>query len=486
MLIANTAATIRSVKQTLENLTISLARLVGLLWERVTGVPQQVEQAIVHGEVWLYAATSAVILVVLLAGLPVIFTVLRRRIERLRQTKGRTHARVLVLEAVSKPLKLAAWVYGVFFSALPLLLLLHSSHPLFPLRLLFEKVFDFGLFVALYWFFYRSVHAGETLLARWAGASKDSFQDLVIQLIGKTLRVVIPVSAVLAGLQLLELPQAYDSVIGKASSLLIIGALSWMLLQVVDLAEQFVLARYDLMVADNLKARQVHTQVQILKKTLYVIIAVFSVASALMLFEQVRGLGASVLASAGVVGIVIGFAAQRTIANLFAGFQLALTQPIRIDDIVIVENEWGRIEEVTLTYVVVRIWDMRRLIVPLSYFIERPFQNWTRREADILGTVFIYSDYTIPLEAVREELKRIVAQSSDWDGNVCGLQVTNATERSLELRALVSASDASKAWNLRCEVRERLIAFVQKNYPASLPKVRAELDSRGALNSRGA
>jgi small-conductance mechanosensitive channel len=183
---------------------------------------------------------------------------------------------------------------------------------------------------------------------------------------------------------------------------------------------------------------------------------------------------------------VIGFAAQRTIANLFAGFQLALTQPIRIDDVVIVEGEWGRIEEITLTYVVVRIWDLRRLILPLSYFIEQPFQNWTRQAADILGTVFIYTDYTIPVQAVRDELKRIVAKSSAWDGKVCVLQVTNATERALELRALASAPDASKAWDLRCEIREKLILFIQKHYPASLPKVRAELESHRAVNAAGA
>jgi small-conductance mechanosensitive channel len=193
-----------------------------------------------------------------------------------------------------------------------------------------------------------------------------------------------------------------------------------------------------------------------------------------MLFEPVRQLGASVLASAGVIGIIVGFAAQRTIANLFAGFQLALTQPIRIDDVVIVENEWGRIEEITLTYVVVRIWDLRRLIVPLSYFIERPFQNWTRAQADLLGTVFLYTDYTIPVDTVREELNRIVGQSKNWDGKVCGLQVTNATERTLELRALASAADSSRAWDLRCEIREKLVFFVQRHYPESLPRQRSE------------
>jgi small-conductance mechanosensitive channel len=203
-------------------------------------------------------------------------------------------------------------------------------------------------------------------------------------------------------------------------------------------------------------------------------------AAGLMMFDTVRSLGASVLASAGVIGIIVGFAAQRTIANLFAGFQLAMTQPIRIDDVVIVENEWGRIEEITLTYVVVRIWDLRRLIVPLSYFIERPFQNWTRAQSDILATVFLYTDYAVPVDAMREELKRILAQAPDWDGKVCALQVTNASDRSVELRALASAADASKAWNLRCEIREKLIFFVQQNYPDSLPRVRAEMRQAGA------
>lgn len=471
------------VKEILASMATSLARLVGFLWEQITGIPEQAEQAVAYGEAWLYGLTSAAVLFFVLSAHTAVFSLLRRKIDRRRKQKGPEEAWVLILEAVRKPLKLAVLVYGIYFSALPLLLLVHSQHLLFPLRVLFEKIFDFGVFIALYWFFYRAVHAGEILLRIWAGASVGNLQDLVIHLIGQTLRIVIPVAAVLAGIQLFDIPRAYDSVITKASSLLIIGAVSWMLFKIVDATESFVLARYDVMVADNLKARQIYTQVHILKKTLYVIIAIFSIASALMLFDQVRGLGASVLASAGVVGIVIGFAAQRTIANLFAGFQLALTQPIRIDDVVIVEGEWGRIEEVTLTYVVVRIWDLRRLIVPLSYFIEQPFQNWTRQSAEILGTVFIYTDYTIPIDAVRDELKRIVAQSSAWDGKVCVLQVTNATERSLELRALASARDASKAWDLRCEIREKLILFVQKHYPGSLPKLRVELEPREGANS---
>jgi small-conductance mechanosensitive channel len=194
----------------------------------------------------------------------------------------------------------------------------------------------------------------------------------------------------------------------------------------------------------------------------------------LMTFDQVRQLGTTILASAGIIGIVVGMAAQRTIGSFIAGLQIALTQPIRVDDVVIVENEWGRIEEITLTYVVVKIWDLRRLVVPITYFIEKPFQNWTRVTADILGTVYLYVDYTVPVESVREELQRILKASELWDGKVCVLQVTNTSERAVELRALMSAEDASTAWSLRCEVREKLITFVKENYPQALPKLRTE------------
>ncbi len=196
-----------------------------------------------------------------------------------------------------------------------------------------------------------------------------------------------------------------------------------------------------------------------------------------MNFENFRHIGTSLLASAGVAGLIIGFAAQRTIANVLAGFQIALSQPIRIDDVVIVENEWGRIEEITLTYVVVAIWDMRRLVLPISYFIEQPFQNWTRTSADILGTVFLYVDYTIPINEIRKELGRILQQSEYWDGKVWRLHTTEAKEQTVEIRALMSAPDSGAAWELRCEVREKLIEFVQKNYPDGLPKFRTEIQN---------
>ena len=197
----------------------------------------------------------------------------------------------------------------------------------------------------------------------------------------------------------------------------------------------------------------------------------------LMTFENIRQLGTSILASAGIIGIIVGVAAQRTLATFIAGFQIAVTQPIRLDDVVIVENEWGRIEEITLTYVVVRIWNLRRLVVPITHFIEKPFQNWTRSTSDILGTVFLYVDYTVPIQEVREALHRILQEAELWDGKTWGLVPTNATERTVELRALMSAPDAPSAWNLRCKVREKLIEYVRNNYPEGLPKVRAEISS---------
>jgi hypothetical protein len=211
------------------------------------------------------------------------------------------------------------------------------------------------------------------------------------------------------------------------------------------------------------------------------VIAIFMLASMLMVFDSVRQFGESILASAGIAGIVVGLAAQRSIAALLAGFQIAMTQPIRLDDVVIVEKEWGRIEEITLTYVVVRIWDLRRLVVPITYFIEQPFQNWTRASADILGTVFLYVDYTVPVDSLRGELTRILQASRFWDGKVNALQVTDAKEQTLEVRALASAADASLAFSLRCEIREQLVGFLQRNYPESLPKVRASFEPVRAL-----
>jgi small-conductance mechanosensitive channel len=271
------------------------------------------------------------------------------------------------------------------------------------------------------------------------------------------------------------IPKDEDRVtLDQILSLVLIGLISWLLIKSVYVLEEYITSRFQVDVKDNLRARKIYTQLRVLKRIVIILVGIIALASMLMTFPKVRQLGTAILASAGIIGIVVGMAAQRTIGTFIAGVQIAITQPIRVDDVVIVENEWGRIEEITLTYVVVKIWDLRRLIVPITYFIEKPFQNWTRVTADILGTVYVYVDHTVPVDAVREELHRILKGSESWDGKVCVLQVTNTSERTVELRALLSAADASAAWNLRCEVREKLVDFIQKNYPQALPKLRVE------------
>ena len=270
------------------------------------------------------------------------------------------------------------------------------------------------------------------------------------------------------------LPEDISRLVSHTLSIGLILVVAWLGMRIISVVNMFVLKRYEFQKADNLEARKVATHLDIIQKVLNVLIIVIAVSCVLMTFDAVRQVGMSLLASAGVAGIILGFAAQKSIATLIAGIQIAVTQPIRIDDVVIVDNEWGKIEAITLTYVVVRIWDQRRLIVPINRFIDHSFQNWTRTSADLIGTVYLYVDYSVPVDEVRRELERIVGEDSLWDKKVVQLQVTNATEKTLELRALVSAADSSDAWELRCMVREKLLNFLQQNYPESLPKVRVE------------
>ncbi len=257
---------------------------------------------------------------------------------------------------------------------------------------------------------------------------------------------------------------------------LIIFAATWLIISFIKLGKELLLKPYDFGEKDNLRARKVTTQFKIIERILITIIIIIALGIALMTFESIRQIGVSLFASAGVAGIIIGISAQKLLANVLAGIQIALAQPIRLDDVVIVEGEWGWIDEINLTYVVVRIWDKRRLVVPTTYFIEKPFQNWTRQTAEILGTVFIYTDYTVPFDKLREELTRILESDKNWDGNVNVLQVTNTTEKTVEVRALMSAVDSPTAWDLRVNVREKLIAFLQENYPDSLPRTRLVLE----------
>jgi small-conductance mechanosensitive channel len=281
------------------------------------------------------------------------------------------------------------------------------------------------------------------------------------------------------------MPQAVSHVVEHIAGLALIAGIGWLVIAFVEVFDQLIAIRHSIDVRENLAARRIRTQVQMLRRVSITIIIIVTIAVMLMTFPAIRNIGESLLASAGLAALIAGFAARSTLTNLAAGIQIAFTQPIRIGDVVVVEGEWGWIEEINITYVVVRIWDLRRLIIPMSYFSEKPFQNWTRNTADLLGTVFLYTDYSLPVDAVRSELHRILESTKLWDGRVWGLQVTNATDRTMELRALMSAPDSSTAFDLRCHVREKLIFFLQQQFPQCLPKTRAEFkQSQDAEGSR--
>ena len=262
----------------------------------------------------------------------------------------------------------------------------------------------------------------------------------------------------------------------QATTIVLIGAVTWLLVRVVQgLGEAVVLSR-PMDVSDNLTARRIQTQTKVVTRLVSSVVALVGMGLALMTIHDVRQIGTSLLASAGVAGIAAGLAARPVLGNLMAGLQIAFSQPIRLDDVVIVEGEWGRIEEITSTYVVVKIWDERRLIVPLQWWIEHPFQNWTRSSAQLLGTIFLWVDYRMPLQPVRDTLQRVCQGSPLWDGRVCLVQVTDFSEKSMQLRCLVSTADSGKGWDLRCLVREELMTMMQRDFPEYLPRLRAEVD----------
>ena len=256
-----------------------------------------------------------------------------------------------------------------------------------------------------------------------------------------------------------------------------IGLLGWLLGIALGVWAKIYLHKYQLDAEGNLLARKHTTQMRILQHVGVTVIIVITIAAMLMSFDQVRQYGVSLLASAGAAGIVLGLALQPLLKNLVAGIQLAITQPIRIDDAVIVEGEWGTIEEITATYVVVRLWDWRRLVVPLTYFIEHIFQNWTRDDSALIGTVMLYVDYTAPLEAMRAKLTEIAEASPLWDRQVVRMLVTDFKADTMEVRMTVSAATAGHTFDIRCEVREKMITWLQQEYPQALPRRRAEIES---------
>jgi small-conductance mechanosensitive channel len=297
-------------------------------------------------------------------------------------------------------------------------------------------------------------------------------------------RILLPAVVCDLTLPLARLPAPSYEVIQHGVVLTIIAAAAWMVVSLSFALEDTASARYRLDVRDNLRARRVQTRVGVIRRLTVGVVSVLALAAMLTTFEGARAMGTTLLASAGIVGVVVGVAARPTVSNLVAGLQIFFSEPLRVDDVVVIEGEWGRVEEIRLTYIVVRLWDERRLVVPLMYILDHPFQNWTRQTSHIMAAVYMAADYTTPVDDLRQELGRILEASELWDRRFWNLQVTDVTKDSIEVRALMTAQDATAAWDLRCEVREKLLSYVQLAHPNALPRRRVSVAERARHDER--
>ena len=429
------------------------------------------------GITWLKLLACALLLLFVIA-LERVFRAWLTKMQRKAQLReGQTTWSTASLGAILGPVSLLILVYGTYGALSPLFSHLKSPDGSNIVRQIAATAADMGGMIALIWLAYRFVHAVDAHL-RKSLPLKSNASDVLIKQCRVPIKLLVLIIVTRMALPFLNsLPNLF-SVMAQLLSLALIGVVAWLLIGVANGVGEIALDFYTIKVDDNLNARRIQTTVHFVKRLTMVVIIVLAATSMLMMFEKVRQIGTGLLASAGILGIVAGLAAQRSIANLLVGVQMAVTQPVRIDDVVIVEDEWGKVEEINSTYAVIRIWDERRLIVPLTYFTEKPFQNWTRTSSDLLCAVTLFVDYAVPVDSIRRYLNEILERSQCWDRKVASVQVTGATEKAMELRALMSARDASDAWNLRCEVREQLIAFIQKNFPEGFPKVRARVEDQ--------
>ena len=295
--------------------------------------------------------------------------------------------------------------------------------------------------------------------------------------LGRPLNIFIPLFVFNLLMPVMRMPPAFMYRLNRAVEIALIISFAWLLIEGVKLVQEYVHHRIDIRRSDNLRQRRIMTQLLYIRQVINIVIILVTIGAVLLTFSSMRKIGTGLLTGVGIGGIIIGFAAQRSLANLLAGFQIAFTQPFRIDDELLVEGEFGRVEEITLTYVVLHIWDDRRLVLPINYFIEKPFQNWTRTTSEIQGSVLLYVDYMIPVQPIREELDRLLKSHTAWDGKQNSLLVTNASERIIEQRAHMSALSSGNLFNLRCYVRENLVRFINEKFPQYLPRTRTVVDN---------
>jgi small-conductance mechanosensitive channel len=421
---------------------------------------------------WMRLLSCGVALVLLSIMAVMFIWIVHRRAGEIQST-GYQSALALTASAIRKPFAFFLGMCGGAFALMPIATgVIGRPTRIFWVRLL-TAIFYAGWIIALLWLVFRAIRAIEKRANQWAERTGSVIARVIIPIAGHTLRLTVPLLGIILLLPLLRLPENWTWVTQKGFGILLIIAFSFLIVRGINAVQSALMSRHRLDVPDNLSARRIYTQVSVIRKIIVTAVVILATGSILMMFDPVRQFGTSILASAGIAGIVIGFAAQKTLGNVLAGIQIALTQPVLIDDVVVVEGEFGQIEEITLTYVTVRTWDLRRMILPITYFVEKPFQNWSRVSTELLGTVILYLDYQAPMGELRKELKRLVENNPKWDKRVCGLQVTDAKQSTIEVRALVSARDAGKLGDLRAEVREGLIQFLVRNYPGSLPRQRS-------------
>lgn len=325
--------------------------------------------------------------------------------------------------------------------------------------------------IALFWFAFRASRALDAGLRRVAARTERRLDDVILPLVGSAVRLAVPILALILLLRVAPLGAGVLALASKSLTIALILALAWLARRAILLIDAAVLR---VQAPSSSEERALFTRVRVLRKIALAFVTVFAVSAVLMTFEEARDLGRSLLASAGIAGIVIGFAAQRSLGNLFAGLQIALTQPVRIGDLVLVEGDVGNVEEITLTYVVVRVWDQRRIVLPISYFIERPFQNWTRVPTNMLSPMAMRFDFALPVDELRAYLKEEIARSPYWDKQVFAVHVTNADHHGIEVRVLGSAAEPGHSFELQCELREKTVAWVRREHPECLPKQRRE------------
>lgn len=322
-----------------------------------------------------------------------------------------------------------------------------------------------------------AVHGVAVQIARHLLKSRDDFWRSLVMRTRRPSRLALVCIGLAIAASAAPLSAGQAALFRSGMLIAVILLLGWMTLTALDIAAALYMRGFKLDVEDNLIARKHVTQVRILRRAVATVIVILTIGLALMTIGSVRQWGVSLLAAGGAAGIILGLALQPLLTNLIAGVQIAVTQPIRIDDAVIVENEWGWIEEINATYVVVRLWDWRRMVLPLTYFIQTPFQNWTRESASLIGTAMIYVDYAAPVQAMRDRLETILKATPLWDGKVVSLQVTDLKERTMEVRCLASARNAPQTFDLRCLVREQMIAFLKAEHPQALPRERLDLNT---------